>query len=60
MPTYEYECTKCGHIQEEIHSMKDMPKETKCEKCGELSKKIFSKSNVILEDENFFNEKGKF
>jgi putative FmdB family regulatory protein len=29
---YDYECEKCGHIQEESHSMKDSPV-IKCEKC---------------------------
>ena len=26
MPTYEYRCPKCGHVQEEIHSIKASPK----------------------------------
>ena len=32
MPTYEYQCPECGHIQEEIHGMKEKPKII-CEEC---------------------------
>ena len=32
MPTYEYECTKCGHTFEAFQSMKDEPLSS-CPKC---------------------------
>lgn len=38
MPSYDYECTKCEHVQEELHRMSESPK-IKCEKCGSKSKK---------------------
>lgn len=33
MPTYEYHCTHCNHIQEAFQKMSDAPLTT-CEKCG--------------------------
>ena len=59
MPTYEYQCTKCEHIQEEVHSMKDMPQETKCEKCGKKSVKIISRTSLIIPDD-FFSSDAKY
>jgi putative FmdB family regulatory protein len=32
MPTYDYECPKCGHAFELVQSMRDAPI-TKCPKC---------------------------
>lgn len=40
MPTYEYQCTSCGHRFEELQKMSDAPL-TICEKCKkETLKKI--------------------
>jgi putative FmdB family regulatory protein len=49
MPTYEYECQKCSHIQEEIHKMSEIFS-GKCQKCGskKLNKKI-SNTNFSIE-----------
>jgi putative FmdB family regulatory protein len=33
MPTYEYQCTSCGHGFEELQSMNDLPLKT-CPRCG--------------------------
>ena len=33
MPTYEYRCDTCGHVQEEMHSIKSEPK-ILCTDCG--------------------------
>jgi len=30
--TFDYECTDCGHVQEEIHKADENP-EIKCERC---------------------------
>src|ERR1700691_2922526 len=38
MPTYEYECPKCGHHFEKFQSMRDEPLK-KCPKCGRASLK---------------------
>lgn len=37
MPTYDYKCTDCEHVQEVMHRMSEKPK-VKCEKCS--SKKM--------------------
>lgn len=39
MANYDYICTKCQHVQEEQHLMKETPK-IKCEKCGAKSEKV--------------------
>lgn len=36
MPTYEYECAKCGHALEAFQSMSAKPLKT-CPKCGKKS-----------------------
>jgi len=33
MPEYDYQCMKCGNIQEENHGMFDVPI-VQCRKCG--------------------------
>lgn len=38
---YEYECTECDNVQEEIHGMNDNP-EIKCKKCEAKMSKIIS------------------
>lgn len=48
MPTYEYECGKCGRQFEKIQSMKDAPIK-KCPKCGRLSVvRLISRGGGIL------------
>ena len=40
MPTYEYECTKCGHHFELVQSMNDRPR-SRCPECrGKVRKLI--------------------
>lgn len=34
MPAYDYQCTKCEHIQEETHPMKGSEEPIICSKCG--------------------------
>ena len=38
MPTYDYKCPKCGHIQEEFHNMSEDP-EIKCSECENIMSK---------------------
>jgi putative FmdB family regulatory protein len=38
LPTYEYECTACGHEFESFHSIKAPPIK-KCPKCGKMKVK---------------------
>jgi putative FmdB family regulatory protein len=47
MPTYEYECQKCGHHFELYQSIKDKPKK-KCPKCGGRLKRLVGTGAGIL------------
>ena len=59
MPTYEYECKKCGHNFEVFQSMKDEPLKT-CPECGmELRRLINGGTGVIFKGGGFYvNDKG--
>ena len=41
MPTYDYECTKCGYIFEVFQKINSKPK-NKCPKCGGKVKRLIS------------------
>lgn len=63
MPTYEYECTKCGHRFERIQNINDKPLET-CFHCSEKTlKKLFHTSGIIFKGSGFYTtdykKKGK-
>ncbi len=63
MPTYEYECTNCGHKFEKIQGINDEPLKT-CIKCNEKSlKKLFHTSGIIFKGSGFYTtdykKKGK-
>ena len=55
MPTYDYECSACGHSFEELQTMTD-PKLTKCPKCGKkkLARLIGSGSGMIFKGSGFY------
>jgi putative FmdB family regulatory protein len=54
MPTYEYECQKCGHRFEEFQSMKDAAL-TKCPKCkGKLKRLIGAGAGFIFKGSGFY------
>jgi putative FmdB family regulatory protein len=54
MPTYEYECQKCGHRFEEFQSMKDAPL-TKCPKCkGKLKRLIGAGAGFLFKGSGFY------
>ena len=54
MPIYEYKCTNCGHIFEELRSISDGEGAT-CPKCGAPAKKIFSGSvGFIFKGSGFY------
>lgn len=38
---YEYQCTKCDHVQDEIHGMNESPV-IKCEKCSEVMERCIT------------------
>ena len=54
MPTYEYECQKCGHKFEEFQSMKDAPL-TKCPECkGKVKRLIGAGAGFIFKGSGFY------
>lgn len=54
MPTYEYECRKCGHRFEVFQSMKDEPLK-KCEKCGgEVRRLVSGGAGILFKGSGFY------
>ena len=54
MPTYDYECTGCGHEFCVEQSMKDRPLK-KCRKCGGKLRKLLPRSlNLIFKGSGFY------
>jgi putative FmdB family regulatory protein len=54
MPTYEYECKKCGHNFEVFQAMSDEPLKT-CAQCGgEIRRLIFGGAGVIFKGSGFY------
>jgi len=47
MPTYEYQCAKCGHVFEVRQSFSDTPV-TKCVACSGKVKKLFTPPAIIF------------
>lgn len=61
MPTYEFDCVKCGKV-EKFYQMSKSPESIKC-KCGRAMKRLIgSGSGVIFKGEGwtkkFHNKKG--
>jgi putative FmdB family regulatory protein len=55
MPTYEYECPKCGHHFEQFQSMRDEPLK-KCPKCHRASLKrlVGGGAGLIFKGSGFY------
>jgi len=55
MPTYDYECAKCGHTFEKFQSIK-APAIRKCPACGELTVRrlIGAGAGVIFKGSGFY------
>ncbi|MCC7409604.1 MAG: zinc ribbon domain-containing protein [Phycisphaeraceae bacterium] len=45
MPIYEYECSGCGHVTEQLRRMSDADGKVACEACG--SRKTHRKHSVF-------------
>jgi putative FmdB family regulatory protein len=59
MPTYEYECTKCGHTFETLQSMKDAPLSS-CPECrGRVRRLIGGGLGVIFKGSGFYSTDNK-
>ncbi len=54
MPTYDYECTECGHTFEEFHSMSTTRQ--RCPECGEkkLERLIGGGGAIIFKGSGFY------
>jgi len=53
MPTYEYECEKCGHRFERFQSMSDTPL-TVCPECrGKVNRLVSGGGGVIFKGSGF-------
>jgi putative FmdB family regulatory protein len=54
MPTYEYECQKCGHFFEVFQSIKDEPLK-RCPNCrGKLKRVVGAGANIIFKGSGFY------
>ena len=53
MPIYEYECTKCGKIEEVLQNFSDKPL-TKCRSCGGKLHKLVSHSTFHLKGTGWY------
>jgi putative FmdB family regulatory protein len=54
MPTYEYECQKCGHGFELFQSIKDAPKKT-CPKCkGRVKRLLGTGAGLLFKGSGFY------
>ena len=53
MPIYEYECTKCGDIEEVLQKFSDKPL-TKCKHCSGKLHKLVSQSTFHLKGTGWY------
>lgn len=53
MPIYEYECTKCGKIEEALQKFSDKPL-TKCKYCSGKLTKLVSHSSFHLKGSGWY------
>ncbi len=55
MPTYEYECTSCGHRFERLQKITDDPIKT-CPKCGRRVKRLIGAGlGIIFKGSGFYS-----
>ncbi|MCX7825113.1 MAG: zinc ribbon domain-containing protein [Verrucomicrobiae bacterium] len=54
MPTYEYECNKCGHVFEVFQTIKEPPKKT-CPRCkGRVRRLIGTGAGLLFKGSGFY------
>ncbi len=55
MPTYSYECLKCGHVFDVFHAMSATPKPA-CESCGSrrCKKMLGTGAGIIFKGSGFY------
>ncbi|MBN1269912.1 MAG: zinc ribbon domain-containing protein [Kiritimatiellae bacterium] len=55
MPTYEYECLRCGHEFELFQSISDKPR-SRCPKCrGKVRRRIGTGAGVLFKGSGFYS-----
>jgi putative FmdB family regulatory protein len=55
MPTYEYQCHKCGKQFEYVQKISEPPKK-KCEKCGGKLERLISGGAFILKGGGWYKD----
>ena len=53
MPIYEYECTKCGKVEDVFQKFSDKPR-TKCNHCSGKLHKLISHSSFHLKGSGWY------
>jgi len=53
MPIYEYECSKCGHIEEVMQKFSDKPL-SRCPNCNGKLRKLMSQSTFHLKGSGWY------
>ena len=53
MPVYEYQCSRCGHIEEAFQKISESPLEI-CPRCNGKLKKIISQSTFHLKGSGWY------
>ncbi len=56
MPIYEYQCAKCGNIDEHIEIRYNKSKFKKCSVCGNKSKQIISAGFIHTDEPAWIND----
>ncbi|MFD0808280.1 FmdB family zinc ribbon protein [Nocardioides caeni] len=53
MPTYQYQCTECGHAFEQVQSFSDDAL-TVCPECSGRLRKLFNSVGVVFKGSGFY------
>ena len=56
MPIYEFRCTECDEVSEEMLSFKDKRKTIKCPICNSKSEKIMSLGSFHLKGSGWYKD----
>ena len=53
MPTYEYRCTKCGHLYEKREGF-DAPARQRCSRCGAEARRVIHAPPILFKTSGFY------